>query len=427
MKRLIVIPFLFLGIMLNAQETNTEKAEKIKNDDSYVTGDGFGATMEEASGNATRSLLSKISMSMRSNLDVKTTEVNSNGTVDLESVVNDVVSTYTQGTLRNTDEICIATEPEYHVMRYIKRTEIDQIFTEREERVKDYVRGAIGAEKKGRIDNALRYYFWAYNLLKSIQSPASVKFENDGMQHFLLNWIPEQMREILSKLRMNVASYDNETGEVELMTTYDGKPVTSLDFTYFDGGQWSNPTAAKDGMAQIEMRPNSQQSVIQVKYEYAYRKQARQDAELEMVMNIFNGFSLPEANCKIKVGSKGDIKKAGKQMAEIIKEEATVENTSKVTEYSEYLAIVNKVVEAIKKKNYSSVREDFTPEGYQMFDKLVHYGNATLIGNPTISFYTYLDRIVCRSIPMKFTFRNNHRTFVEDLTLTFDSDKKIES
>ena len=427
MKRLIVIPLLFLGIMLNAQETNTEKAEKIKNDDSYVTGDGFGATMEEASGNATRSLLSKISMSMRSNLDVKTTEVNSNGTVDLESVVNDVVSTYTQGTLRNTDEICIATEPEYHVMRYIKRTEIDQIFTEREERVKDYVRGAIGAEKKGRIDNALRYYFWAYNLLKSIQSPASVKFENDGMQHFLLNWIPEQMREILSKLRMNVASYDNETGEVELMTTYDGKPVTSLDFTYFDGAQWSNPTAAKDGMAQIEMRPNSQQSVIQVKYEYAYRKQARQDAELEMVMNIFNGFSLPEANCKIKVGSKGDIKKAGKQMAEIIKEEATVENTSKVTEYSEYLAIVNKVVEAIKKKNYSSVREDFTPEGYQMFDKLVHYGNATLIGNPTISFYTYLDRIVCRSIPMKFTFRNNHRTFVEDLTLTFDSDKKIES
>ena len=31
MKRLIVIPFLFLGIMLNAQETNTDKAEKIKN------------------------------------------------------------------------------------------------------------------------------------------------------------------------------------------------------------------------------------------------------------------------------------------------------------------------------------------------------------------------------------------------------------
>ena len=295
MKRLLIIPFLLLSILVSAQEQDASRAEKIKADDAYVTGDGFGATMEEASGNATRNLLSKITTSLRSSLDVKTTEVNSNGSVDMESVVNDVVSTYTQGTLRNTDEICIATEPEFHVMRYIKKTEVQQIFSEREERVKDYVRAAVSAEKRGRIDNALRYYYWGYNLLKSIQSPATVKFNNDGEQHFLLNWIPEQMREIMSRITMNVASYDDESGEVELLVNYNGKPITSLDFTYFDGAQWSNPTAAKDGMAQIELRPNSRVSNIQLKYEYAYKKQARQDAELEMVMNIFNGFPFTDA------------------------------------------------------------------------------------------------------------------------------------
>ena len=422
MKRLLIIPLLFLGIMAYAQDSNGEKAERIKADNAYVTGDGFGPTLEEASGNATRNLLSKITTSLRSSLDVKTTEVNNNGNVDLESVVNDVVSTYTQGTLRNTDEICIATEPEYHVMRYIKKSEVQQIFSEREERVKDYVRAAVAAEKKGRVDNALRYYYWGYNLLKSIQSPATVKFDNEGSQQFLLNWIPEQMRDIMGRISMNVASYDEESGEVELLVNYNGKPVTSLDFTYFDGAQWSNPTAAKDGMAQIELRPNSRVSNIQLKYEYAYKKQARQDAELEMVMNIFN--------CNLKVGSKGDIKKAGKQLAEAIKEEATVENTAKVAAVEErnvYLEAVNKVIEAIKKKNYSSIRELFTPEGYQMFDQLVHYGNGSLIGTPSISFYPFMDKTVCRSIPMKFTFKNNHRTFVEDLTLTFDSDKKIES
>ena len=171
-------------------------------------------------------------------------------------------------------------------MRYIKKSEVQQIFSEREERVKDYVRAAVAAEKKGRVDNALRYYYWGYNLLKSIQSPATVKFDNEGSQQFLLNWIPEQMRDIMGRISMNVASYDEESGEVELLVNYNGKPVTSLDFTYFDGAQWSNPTAAKDGMAQIELRPNSRVSNIQLKYEYAYKKQARQDAELEMVMNI---------------------------------------------------------------------------------------------------------------------------------------------
>ena len=235
------------------------------------------------------------------------------------------------------------------------------------------------------------------------------------------------MRGLLDKVKMSVASYDKESGEMELLATYDGKPVTSLDFTYFDGAQWSSPTAAKDGMAQIELRPGTAMNNIQIRYEYAYKKQARQDAELEMVMNIFDGFPLPQANSNVKVGSKGEMKSTNKQLSAAIQEEATVSNSAKVENHSSQLAVIEKVIAAIKQKNYSSVRELFTPEGYQMFDKLVHYGNATLIGNPTLSFYTVLDKVVCRSIPMKFTFKNNNRTFVEDLTLTFDSDNLIES
>ncbi|MBO4802611.1 MAG: LPP20 family lipoprotein [Bacteroidaceae bacterium] len=430
MRRLLTITLLLCAIYGMAQSVDIEKAEKIKADDSYVTGEGMGATLEEAGNNAIKNLLEKISVGLRSTLDVQQTVVERNGESNVESVVNEVVNSYTQGTLRNTDELCLATEPEFHVMRFIKRSEISQIFSEREDRVKDYVRGAVAAEKKGRIDNALRYYYWAYNLLKSIQSPSTVKYEHNGVQCFLLNWIPEQMRDILSKLKMETASIDKESGEVELLATYDGKPVTSIDFTYFDGTQWSNPTAAKDGMAQIEMRPNSDISMIQIRYEYAYKKQARQDSELEMVMNIFNGFPLPQANQNIKVGSKGDLKKVNKQFEAVVQQESVANNTAAVEEADSktaYLECINKVVDAIKTKKYSDVRELFTPEGYQMFDKLVHYGNATLIGNPNISFYNVLDRVVCRSIPMKFTFRNNNRSFVEDLTLTFDDEKKIES
>ncbi len=62
-----------------------------------------------------------------------------------------------------------------------------------------------------------------------------------------------------------------------------------------------------------------------------------------------------------------------------------------------------------------------------MFKKLLEYGKATLIGNPDPGFYPFGSRVVCRSIPMQFSFKNNNRVFIEDVTFTFSPEKKIES
>ena len=298
-----------------AQGGDSEKAAQIKADAAYITGNGYGETKEEAVGNAVADLLNKVRTSLTASTTEHFTEQDNNGELNSESVVTSVLKTYTQGALRNTEEICLATQPQFHVMVYMKRAEMEQIFSERVERVKDYVRSAIAAERKGRIDNALRYYFWAYNLLNSVQAPTKVKYTIEGAEVFLLNWIPEQMREILGRLAMKVGTYDKNTGEAELLVTYDGNPVTSIDFSYFDGAVWSNPTAAKDGMAKIELRPDAPLENIQVKYEYAYKEQARQDGELEMVIGIFGDFPMPQASCVIKTGRKGDIKRVGRLLA----------------------------------------------------------------------------------------------------------------
>ena len=422
MRKILLMSILAMMTITSVMAQNKElqaKATKIQMDESYITGDGYGKTFEEASNAAVSNLMSHIS-----------TFVSSSGKIvfdDMKDSVNIVIETYTQGTIRNTEEICLSEKPEFHVMRYVNKAEVDKMFTERENCVKDYVRYAIDAEKKGRIDNALRYYYWGYQLLKSVPSASKVKMEYDGKQEILQEWIPLQMREVLGQLKISVASYNQDNGEVELFVTYKDKPVTSIDFTYFDGAQWSTPTAAKDGMAEIEMRPGPPNN-IQVRYEYAYEKQAKQNIGLDMTMNAFKSIlSMNEAKTIIKVGSKSEVKKANKQLAEAIKEEATTNNTAKAPAQNDYNTAITQVIAAIKSKQYGSVREFFTPEGYQMFDNLVHYGNAKLIGTPTIEFYTVLDKVVCRSIPMKFSFRNNNRTFVEDLTLTFDSDHKIES
>lgn len=433
MKQLLCLFLLLLpyGMTGYAQGVNNTKARQILNDASYLTGEGIAQTREEAVGNAIANLLSKVRTSVSASITERMQEQDNNGAITSESIVTSVLKSYTQGALRNTEEICLSTSPEFHIMVYMKRTEMDQIFSERVERVKDYVRSAVSAEEKGRIDNALRYYFWAYNLLSSVQTPGKVKFNYNGGDVYLQNWIPEQMREIFGKLSVKMGAYDKKSGEAELLVTYAEKPVTSLDFSYFDGTQWSNPTSAKDGMAQIELRPDAPVENVQVKYEYEYKEQARQDGELEMVINIFSDFPMPQANCIIKTGSKSDAKQTARQLAETVSNEGLVNNTNKVekkhNDYAVYLSTIEKVIEAIRDKNYGKIRQLFTPEGYQMFDQLVHYGKGMLIGNPSISFYQYQDKVVARSIPMKFSFKNNNRTFVEDLTLTFNAEKQIES
>jgi hypothetical protein len=433
MKQLLCLFLLLLpyGMTGYAQGVNNTKARQILNDASYLTGEGIAQTREEAVGNAIANLLSKVRTSVSASITERMQEQDNNGAITSESIVTSVLKSYTQGALRNTEEICLSTSPEFHIMVYMKRTEMDQIFSERVERVKDYVRSAVSAEEKGRIDNALRYYFWAYNLLSSVQTPGKVKFNYNGGDVYLQNWIPEQMREIFGKLSVKMGAYDKKSGEAELLVTYAEKPVTSLDFSYFDGTQWSNPTSAKDGMAQIELRPDAPVENVQVKYEYEYKEQARQDGELEMVINIFSDFPMPQANCIIKTGSKSDAKQTARQLAETVSNEGLLNNTNKVekkhNDYAVYLSTIEKVIEAIRDKNYGKIRQLFTPEGYQMFDQLVHYGKGMLIGNPSISFYQYQDKVVARSIPMKFSFKNNNRTFVEDLTLTFNAEKQIES
>ena len=62
-----------------------------------------------------------------------------------------------------------------------------------------------------------------------------------------------------------------------------------------------------------------------------------------------------------------------------------------------------------------------------MFNRLLGYGKASLLGEPDPGYYPFGERVVARSVPMKFSFENNRRSFVEDVTFTFSPDKRIES
>ena len=426
-KTIWMILMLLLSLTSLAQ-TAEERAEQMKANAEYICGEGWGDTYNSADQAALADLISKISLNISNSFEIKEEEFNTNSSFDSKTAIISVMNSYAQATLTNTFNLVISNTPQTHVLRYIRKSEVNKIFDERKEKVFDYVRSAMRAEEKAKIDDALRNYYWAFAMVRSLQYPNSVKMTIDGVQRLLVTWIPQQIEEIMSNLSTKIASKDGN--EINLFIKYKGEPVTSLDYTYFDGQTWSNLYSAKDGMGIVELRPGVKINSLQLKYEYEYADQCQIDKELESVMQLFKGTSFKNASVYINnLDKKSAVSsEAKKEFEKSVKTEsaANLETLSKVENEKELAGIMTKVINAIKAKDYDSVSDCFSEDGLEMYKKLLNYGQARLLGDPQFSFYTMGKRVVCRSIPMAFSFKNNRRKFVEDVTFTFDENKKIE-
>lgn len=426
-KTIWMILMLLLPLTSLAQ-TAEERAEQMKANAEYICGEGWGDTYNSADQAALADLISKISLNISNSFEIKEEEFNTNSSFDSKTAIISVMNSYAQATLTNTFNLVISNTPQTHVLRYIRKSEVNKIFDERKEKVFDYVRSAMRAEEKAKIDDALRNYYWAFAMVRSLQYPNSVKMTIDGVQRLLVTWIPQQIEEIMSNLSTKIASKDGN--EINLFIKYKGEPVTSLDYTYFDGQTWSNLYSAKDGMGIVELRPGVKINSLQLKYEYEYADQCQIDKELESVMQLFKGTSFKNASVYINnLDKKSAVSsEAKKEFEKSVKTEsaANLETLSKVENEKELAGIMTKVINAIKAKDYDSVSDCFSEDGLEMYKKLLNYGQARLLGDPQFSFYTMGKRVVCRSIPMAFSFKNNRRKFMEDVTFTFDENKKIE-
>ena len=98
---------------------------------------------------------------------------------------------------------------------------------------------------------------------------------------------------------------------------------------------------------------------------------------------------------------------------------------AEVTDKTNYENSVSEIKKAISSGRYYDVKPLFTPEGFDFFQKLVQYGNAKVLRNQPLKYVQKGKEVLCRSIPMSFSFKNNNKQFVEELVLRFDSTQKI--
>jgi hypothetical protein len=416
---------LLLPAVIFAQKQTTEQqVAAIKADvANYYWGEGFGATYSEADRMALTELISKISVSIEATISNRDSEVNG----DYKSEYDISFKSYSNATLNGAQVIVVSNEPESQVFRFISKKDVEKIFEQREEKVRDYVRTAARCEEHGKIDEALRYYYWGLKLLQSLLEPNKVRLTDGGANTLLITEIPKRINEILENLQVKVLG--EEDGDVDILITYKGNPVASVDYTYFDGLTWSTLYSAKDGRGLLELRQGMTADMAQLKFEYEYVGESHIDKEMNTVMLHSKAIPFRKATVSLADNSKKRPKKKEIQEAiEMTNAAASVgEAMTAVKDDKPYVEMMNKVINAIKKRDYASVRSLFTDNGWEMFDRLIHYGQAKLSGDPVLTFLPLDNRVVCRSVPMVFSFQNNNRKFMEDVTFTFSSDMKIET
>ena len=422
--------YLILLCMTLSVTCYSQSIDEIRESNEYISGEGFGRTLREADNDALKTLISKISVSVESDFSSVEEEVVSQDGIDANTAVRSVISTYSQATLNNTQRIIIKQEPNAEVFRYVKRSEVAKIFESRKTKVMDMMASAAKAESKGKIDDALRYYYWGYCLLQSLPNANAVTNEAGNV---LALWIPEQINEILDDIRFIKA--DEEDNFVELSVLYKGNPVTSLDYTYFDGMNWSNLYSARDGRGVLEMRPGASTDNLQVKCEYEYFGESHIDKEIAQVVEVMRGRVFRDATRRV---DNNDNKAVASTQSNQANETASMDEADSYIAPRNTLTLlddeqaapfkesISSVLTAIRTGKYDSVKDLFSDDGMDMFNKLVSYGKGRIVGTPEPTYMAIGDEVVCRSIPINFSFRNNNRQFVENITFTFNGDGKID-
>lgn len=207
-----------------------ESWDEVVNSGRYYFGVGKGATQEEAYSMAWTEMLNSIVVHVSSDFKMITEETTINGLTDSREKVMDCIKTYSQGTFTNVGSMTRGKAPDIEVLRYMKRSELKNIYARRIDAACGWASLADEALEKRKVDMALQYYYWAYSLVRSVQYPYEVK-DSQGRQ--LVSELPKKIREVLSRIDVRFESQEEEF--VNLLFLYEGKPVSCLDFSYHDG------------------------------------------------------------------------------------------------------------------------------------------------------------------------------------------------
>lgn len=416
MKKIFILLFLLIASVCGYAESWDE----VVTSGQYYFGVGKGATQEEAYNMAWTEMLNSIVVHVSSDFKMISEETTANGKTDSKQKVMDCMKTYSQGTFTNVGSMTRGKAPDITVLRYMKRSELKNIYAHRIEAARSWAELADDALRNRKVDMALQYYYWAYSLVRSVQYPYEVK---DGQGRALATELPRKIQETLGKIDVKFDSQDGEF--VNLLFLYDGKPVSCLDFSYNDGQADNEGCRAQDGRGCLELaQGHKDMKVFHVNIEYENKSYAQGDAELKSVLDVVSKTYFKEAKHLVQRGNSKE------NSVEVKSQQADAPLSPSISQRADdarYQKAMARIEEAFRTKNFMAVNDLFDMEGLDAFNQVTHYGSPRLVGEQNITFFKGAGgTVTARGMKASFSFTSPKKaTFTENLVFTFNKEGKI--
>lgn len=412
-----------------ASKENVKKAQMLQTDENYLCGLGHGSTLQQASNNALAALAGQISTCVASNFNYLLTSERKDGKVSDNAHIENIIRTYSRTTLKNALELVVEDEPNATVLRYIRRSDLDKIFEQRKNKVLEYASNAQKYEKEGKVADALSSYYASLMLLRSIPDGSDMMIKTGFTdEELLMPLITRNVNDILDGLSLKVEAIedDDDLRTVIINVSYKGSPATNFNYTYYNGANRSDVCSAKDGLGDIVIPRNFSLQKLDIHADFLCEDVANYDVELRDVLSTIDPVAFRASRLKIERDKSVKATTANTSTATASIVASHAESTANISQAkSIYLDAMRRIELAIRQRAWSNARDCFTDEGYDMFNRLVHYGNAKILRAPTLEITETDDEVICRSIPMSFSFSGNRRTFVEDVVFHFTKDGKV--
>lgn len=407
--------------------------------DVYLYGLGEGINQRKADKAALDDLISQIQVRVVSEFSSQLEETIEGDNITVEEYTEAMIKTYSSSDLTQAERLIISEDP-YQVVRYIKREKIAEIFEARKNKVFDYVESADKAEAEGKIADAIKYNYWALVMLKSLPDSRTVTvYDDNGDEDILSVELPRKINDIFDNIRIRTLKKEvkNKNTALEVEATYKGSPVTNLDFTYWDGVGKSPIQGLKDGIGKIYLYNQTvAPEEMQLQIEYVQADQWGIDKDLLVVMEESKRIKFKKATYNLSTdekssGATGTNTSTNRNSSYLTAAPvSSKKNAKKVSatrvDVNDYKKPMAEIVSAISSKNYMAAADNFTPEGLKMYNELLTYGKAEIITSNTDPVAIKVNnQTVVRSIPMKFSFPRNNRSFTEDVNFIFDENQKV--